>query len=516
MAPTVVEARISKVEDPSVGSDLPIAPPLAPAAGPTIVVEMEEARRAVEPGVAVGKDPVGGDQPIATSVGSGGHADYGRVRMHASGRAMEVGVTKVKDRLGTASTLSPVSTSTSREIGAVVIGAGPYGLAAATHLTNRDIEHRTFGNTMGGWRDHMPKGMFLKSTAGDSSVGSPNEKTGIGTWCETAGVEPYDKDGGETPIPIADFIEYGTWFQEREVPELEREQVVSVVRSRSGFEVELASGERFPSPTVIVAVGTAPFAYVPPELDPGADWTSERVSHSSNHTDLSGFSGKSVAVIGRGQSALETAVLLHEAGAAVHLLVRSPEVLWGGPPPPADPTLLQKLKLPPSQLGNGWTHLFITRYTAAYRLLPDRLRLAGVQRILGPFGAWWLRDRFDGIDLRLLTKVVGAGPQADGVRLNLDHQGTRSHLDVDHVIAATGYRVDLHSLNLLSDELVGSIATLGGSPRLTAGFESSVPGLFFSGLAAASTFGPMLRFVCGSGFAGPKVAEGVVARLGAR
>ena len=111
-----------------------------------------------------------------------------------------------------------------------------------------------------------------------------------------------------------------------------------------------------------------------------------RISHSSDHHDLSGFRGKTVAVIGRGQSALETAVLLHEAGAAVHLLVRSPLVLWGGPPPAADPGLLHKLQSPPSQLGNGWTHLLVTRYPAAYRYLPDRLRLAGVQKILGPFG----------------------------------------------------------------------------------------------------------------------------------
>ena len=102
----------------------------------------------------------------------------------------------------------------------------------------------------------------------------------------------------------------------------------------------------------------------------------------------------------------------------------------------------------------------------------------------------------------------------DGVRLDLvDHDGTRSHLDVAHVIAATGYRVDVNSLGLLSGELAGSVATVEGSPRLTGGFESSVPGLFFSGLAAAATFGPMMRFVCGSGFAGPRVADGVTARL---
>ncbi len=403
-------------------------------------------------------------------------------------------------------------------VGAVVIGAGPYGLAAAAHLTERGVEHRAFGTPMSGWLKHMPIGMFLKSTARDSSIGSPHQKMGIGAWCAAAEIEPYDKDGGEIPIPVADFIEYGRWFQEREVSELEQDQVTGVARLASGFEVELASGERLRSATVLVAVGTAPFAYVPPELQAArreAEWACGRISHSSDHHDLSGFGGETVAVIGRGQSALETAVLLHEAGAAVHLLVRSPALLWGGPPPsPADPGLLHKLRVPPSQLGNGWTHLFVTRYAATYRHLPDRLRLAGVQRVLGPSGAWWLKSRFEGIDLRLQTKLAGAGPHADGVRLDLvDQHGTRSHLDVDHVIAATGYRVDVHSLGLLSGEFAGSLATVDGSPRLTGGFESSVPGLFFSGLAAAATFGPMLRFVCGSGFAGPRVADGVTARL---
>lgn len=399
----------------------------------------------------------------------------------------------------------------------MVIGAGPYGLAAASHLREIGVEHRAFGTPMGGWLEHMPIGMFLKSTALDSSIGSPHQKMGIADWCEAAGVEPYDKDGAEIPIPIADFIEYGRWFQEREVPELAQEQVAGITRVASGFEVELTSGERFWSATLVVAVGTAPFAYVPPELraaGSAADWACGRISHSSDHHDLSGFSGKTVAVIGRGQSALETAVLLHESGAAVHLLVRSPDLLWGGPPPPADPSLLHKLRTPPSQLGGGWTHLLITRYPAAYRHLPDRVRLAGVQKILGPFGAWWLKIRFEGIDVRLQTRVIGAGPHADGVRLDLvDQGGTPSQLDVDHVIAATGYRVDLHSLGFLPGELAGSIATVEGSPRLTRDFESSVPGLFFSGLAAAATFGPMMRFVCGSGFAGPRVADGVTARL---
>ncbi len=371
---------------------------------------------------------------------------------------------------------------------------------------------------MGGWTEHMPIGMFLKSTALDSSVGSPHTKTGIGDWCAAAGVEPYDKGGGETPIPIAEFIEYGRWFQEREVPELEQQQIASITRSICGFEVELASGERFKSATVIVAVGTAPFAFIPSELQAArqqATGMRDRISHSSDHSDLSRFAGEAVAVIGRGQSALESAALLREAGAEVHLLVRSPLINWADSPKPnLKPTIRHKLRSPPAQLGNGWETLLVTRYAGAYRHLPDRVRLAGVQKILGPFGAWWLKSRVEGIDIRLQTKVVAVGPQADRIRLVLaDHDGARSHLDVDHVIAATGYRVDVPSLGVLSGELAHSVATIEGSPRLSGKFESSVPGLFFSGLAAAATFGPMLRFVCGSVFAGPRVAAGVTARL---
>jgi cation diffusion facilitator CzcD-associated flavoprotein CzcO len=403
------------------------------------------------------------------------------------------------------------------DVDAVVIGAGPYGLATASHLAARGVEHRVFGTPMGGWLEHMPIGMFLKSTALDSSIGSPHPKTGIGNWCEAAGVQPYDKDGGEVPIPIAEFIEYGKWFQQREVPNLEQQQVARVARMSSGFEVELTSGERFTSATVTAAIGTAPFAYVPPELrlaGDGAHGACGLVSHSRDHRDLSVFSGKDVAVIGRGQSALETAALLHESGAVVHVLVRSPDVMWAGTPSKADPGVLQKLRSPPAKLGDGWPQLLVTRYTGAYRYLPDRVRLAGLRKILGPFGAWWLKPRFEGIDLRLQTKVAAAVPQPDGVRLDLvDRDGMRSRLDCDHVIAATGYRVHPDSFNFLSEELSGALTTLEGSPRLTRNFESSVPGLFFNGLAAASTFGPMMRFVCGSEFAAPRVAEGVAARL---
>jgi hypothetical protein len=38
-----------------------------------------------------------------------------------------------------------------------------------------------------------------------------------------------------------------------------------------------------------------------------------------------------------------------------------------------------------------------------------------------------------------------------------------------------------------------------------------VPGLYFTGLSAAATFGPSMRFVCGTEFASPTIA-GAIAR----
>ena len=41
-----------------------------------------------------------------------------------------------------------------------VIGAGPYGMAAAAHLRGAGIETLVFGRTMHFWKNHMPQGML--------------------------------------------------------------------------------------------------------------------------------------------------------------------------------------------------------------------------------------------------------------------------------------------------------------------------------------------------------------------
>jgi cation diffusion facilitator CzcD-associated flavoprotein CzcO len=226
------------------------------------------------------------------------------------------------------------------------------------------------------------------------------------------------------------------------------------------------------------------------------------------------FAGREVAVIGRGQSALESAALLNEAGAGAHLVVRNRRVIWSDPPTGEEPTWWQNVLQPPSPLGEGWSHVISHRGAPLVRYLPARARLAMVKHILGPFGSWWLHDRVVG-QVHTVTgrRIESSTVQGDKAVLNLvGKRGAREQLVVDHVLAATGYRVDVDAVDFLDAPLRARVDRVSGSPVLDAGFESSVPGLYFVGLSAAATFGPLLRFVCGTEFAAPRLARAVARR----
>jgi thioredoxin reductase len=380
----------------------------------------------------------------------------------------------------------------------VVVGAGPYGLSVAAHLLDAGMEVRVFGEPMAGWRHHMPKGMYLKSTVDASSLSAPGAGSSlVDYWTET-GTPALDE---RRPVPIGMFIDYGQWFQERHVKDVESLQVRRVAAVPSGFRVSLANGEDLSARTVIVASGHFGYAHSPCELRTIA--AAELVSHASQHSDFSRFSGRTVAVIGAGQSALESAVLLREAGAEVHLLVRGPSILWGNPPG-AYARLLGPITKPNSPLGPGWSLFVLSRAPELVSYLPAPARQFLVQNVLGPSGAWWLRERFERqLTIALETRIEDARPSNGRLSLHLRAgSGTKSTLAVDHVIAATGYRVDLEALGFLDPALRLRLARSGGTaaPRLSRSFESSERGLYFTGLSAAPTFGPLMRFVCGTEF----------------
>ncbi|WP_252396264.1 FAD-dependent oxidoreductase [Streptantibioticus parmotrematis] len=394
-----------------------------------------------------------------------------------------------------------------------VIGAGPYGLAAAAHLRGAGIPARVLGEPMDTWRAHMPAGMYLKSTPSASSISAPRAAWGLAAFRAFEGRPPGDD---LHPVPGGEFTRYGTWFAEQCVPDVERVEVTGVALDGRGFRLTSADGEEFTSRAVVLATGQTAYAYLPEVLAGPRD--AGRASHTADHADLSGFAGQRVAVLGAGQSALESAALLREAGAYPTVVARAPRLLFGTPPADGDPRarpMAERLVKPASPLGPGWSLRSVSGAPGAYRHLPDRARARLLRTVLGPSGAWWLRERVDGVVPVLLGRAVRAADDTpDGVRLRLrGPDGSTEVLDVDHVLAATGYHVDVDRLTLLDESLRRAVRRIGRAPRLTGDFESSVPGLYFTGLAAAATFGPVLRFVCGTGFAARRIGAGVATRL---
>jgi thioredoxin reductase len=146
---------------------------------------------------------------------------------------------------------------------------------------------------------------------------------------------------------------------------------------------------------------------------------------------------------------------------------------------------------------------FYANAPMAFHYLPERVRMDVVRRALGPSGGWFIRDKVVGKVPLLLGYTPEAGEVQDGkVCLHLrGRDGSQREIVTEHVIAATGYKVDLERLSFLSKQVRMKLAALNGVPVLSSTFESSVPGLYFVGVAAANSFGPVMRFAFGAGFA---------------
>lgn len=370
----------------------------------------------------------------------------------------------------------------STDLQLAVIGAGPYGLSVAAHLRAAGATVAVIGKPMESWQA-MPRGMYLRSAWTASSLAAPGGRHSLDQYVKTTGVAV------GRPIPLRDFIDYGVWFLREAVGEVEETYVRTLRSGGSGFEVDLEDGRTLRAPRVVVATGIRGFARVP---DFALDLPEELASHSQKHTSFESFAGKNVAVVGGGQSALECAALLHEAGARVEVLSRR-EVIWlrfhGAMG--AGRRLLQA----PSDVGPPGLSWLI-HWSRFFRLLPSSTRQILTQRAVRPAGARWLRSRVVGrVQLTPHVEVVEAVPTGRGLRLRLSDRGERA---VDHLLLATGYRPHVDRLPLLDPSVRQHLRHRNGYPALDGCFESSVRGLHFVGAIADRSYGPICRFVSGA------------------
>jgi thioredoxin reductase len=383
-----------------------------------------------------------------------------------------------------------------------IVGAGPYGLSLAAHLAAAGADFRIFGKAMDTWRHHMPKGMSLKSDGFATNISAPDSHSTLKTWSRLHGVAYDDR---LVPVTLSNFNGYSTWFQKRHVPMLEEEMVMGLTQGPRGFVLTLSNGEVLEAARVVLAVGITWFKNLPEILEglPAA-----LVSHSYDHSDMAALKGQDVLVLGAGSSAVDTAVLAAEAGAHVTLAGRRAAIDYHSSPDPDAQSWLQSIANPSTGIGPGWRSLFCAKAPQLFRHLPENLRLEATRRHLGPATGWFMRGRLPEEMTRLGLSFEGAAVQGSKVSVSArGRDGKAITLKADKVIAATGFRPDLRRLTFLDEALRGRIAHVAHTPRLSAQFETTVPGLFVTGPMAANAFGPLMRFMVGAEYAAPRLAQ---------
>ncbi len=388
----------------------------------------------------------------------------------------------------------------------VIVGAGPYGLAAAAHLGRAGVEARVLGDPMSFWRE-MPEGMLLRSSRTATSIGESSGPFDLDAY-ERSG----EADGPVgAPVPLEQFVAYGEWVRSRVAPDVDRRRVARLDHDLQGFELHLSDGDRLRARRVVLACGIADFVHRPSRC---VGLPRELVTHTSEHRDLASFAGRRVLVVGGGQSALESAALMHEHGATVEVAVRAKHVNWlhGG----RYQRLLGRaapLAYAPTDVGPmGLSRLVAVPelFTALPRSVQDPL----AHRAIRPAGAAWLVPRLDGVPLTFETQIRSVTPtRADRLQVELTGGDIRV---VDHLMLGTGYRVDVTRYPFLAPELLAGLEVDAGYPVLRPGMESSIPGLHVVGAPAARSFGPTMRFVSGSWYAGRSLAAALGPRPGLR
>jgi cation diffusion facilitator CzcD-associated flavoprotein CzcO len=339
-------------------------------------------------------------------------------------------------------------------IDVAIIGAGPYGMSIAAHLRARGVSFRIFGEPMQFWRE-MPPAMFLKSNSSAADIYAPGNRLTFVKYSKDRGLEPVE------PCAIADFARYG-------MPEIETIEVIHIAGSAEGFKIALSNSEELVAGRVVVATGLKAFARMPQEL---RGLPPELASHTGDHATFDDFNGKKVCVLGGGQSALQAAALLHEAGAFVEVLVRKSKINFSSRMAGRG-SLFQRLRRPTSRLGIGLKSWVLDSFPGAVYFLPDRWRVPFVKSFLGPSVAWWLRERVtDKFPIHTNCSLLGANAREGRLALRI-HEQNKGDYEVlcDHIVAGTGFKVDIDRLQFLDANLRQAIARVDGAPRLDGAF----------------------------------------------
>lgn len=325
------------------------------------------------------------------------------------------------------------------------------------------------------WRQHMPKGMYLRSAC-DWHLDPQNTDT-IEKFLETQGKTSQDVE----PLALNFYLSYVAWFQQRKNIQPLPVYIRQLDHSDNAFVATTVDDETIRARRVALAPGFKHFINVPDDLKHRLP--AGRFVHTCEFTDFSNSAGKRYLIIGGRQSAFEWAALLVEAGAAaVHVAHRheSPtfeEADWSWVN-----ELVDNMVENPNWFRNLSQH---EKDQIAHRMWAEgRLKLEP-----------WLAPRVqnDRVHVWPRAEVLSCREQNDGaLQVELSNGET---VVVDQIILATGYKVNIAQLPILaSGNILAALETRNGFPELDDHFETSVPGLFITSMPASQDFGPFFGF----------------------
>lgn len=387
----------------------------------------------------------------------------------------------------------------------VVMGAGPYGLSTAAHLLGKGLNVAVFGKPMELWFKYMPKGMLLRSYWWATDLSDPQNQFGLERFLiHEKGTAAFD------PVPGETIAEYGLWFQKNVVPNVDETYIQLIEKREDHFEITLVDGRVVTSSSVVMAPGLQPYVYRAPEYD---HLPKELVSHTAELHTFDHLAGKKVVMIGGGQSALESSALAYESGVNIELVARR-KLVWIQTPAafPTHRSLIERVRSPKAGIAAGWFNKIEETFPYSFQRLPRdwKDRFLGGVAAHGPMGSSWLRPRLIGkVPLHEQTTVQEVKEANGGLLVSLSNNQT---IQADHLILATGYRLDIRRLSMLGNSILPQVANYHGAPELSSYFESSVPGLYFVGYSSYKSNGAYYRFVVGTGAAARRVATAVEKR----
>ena len=359
------------------------------------------------------------------------------------------------------------------ETNVLIVGAGPFGLAISALASDKGIDHTIVGRPMEFWRRHMPKGMYLRSAC-DWHLDPLNVDT-IERFVELQGKTPKDVE----PLSLDFYLSYVDWFQTQKQIKPTPYYIKRLDQFSDHFIATTENDTTIRAQKVVLAPGFKHFSNVPTDLK-------ERLPSSFQHTcefvDFKEAAGKRYLLIGGRQSAFEWAALLLESGAAaVHLSHRHDSPAFKVADWSWVSALVDKLVQDP----NGFRLLSADEKESINRRLWSEGRLK-----IEP----WLETRLanDRVKVWPRTEVIKCHEVDDVCRVELSNGEV---LEVDEIVLATGYKVDISRLPYLANgNILNRLETKNGFPVLDDHFETSISGLFITSMPAVQDFGPYFGF----------------------